>query len=409
MHTPQDLRAKFVSRFAAAPALYRAPGRVNLIGEHTDYNDGFVLPAAIGFSCRVAIAERDDRKLTIYSEAFDSTIEADLDSLPVSGSGHWSDYPVGVASILEKSHCKKPAYCLRGANLYIAGEVPLGVGLSSSAAMDVAVGYALLDTAHHAIERTQLAQLCQRAENEYVGAHVGIMDPFVCCHGRAGHALLLDCRSLEFQHVPIPPGLQLIICNTMVKHQLGASEYNTRRAECEEGVRQLSAALPGIVALRDVTLLQLEQHRTLLSETIYRRCRHVITENDRVHAVAAALRSGQTDELGPLMAGSHRSMRYDYEISCRELDIIVALAAEQPGVYGARMTGGGFGGCTVNLVAADHALEFQRSMAAEYRAATGLRPDIYVCEAAEGAEAIAVEDASEAAARSSFTNREAAT
>jgi len=235
------------------------------------------------------------------------------------------------------------------------------------------------------------------------------MDPFVSCHGRAGHALLLDCRTLEFQYVPVPPRMQLVICNTMVKHQLGASEYNTRRAECEEGVRKLAAALPGIVALRDVTLVQLEEHRALLSDTIYRRCRHVITENDRVHAVAAALKSGEIGELGPLMAGSHLSMRDDYEISCRELDIMVALAAEQPGVYGARMTGGGFGGCTVNLVATDHAFEFQRHMAAGYRAATGLRPDIYVCEAAQGAEAIAVEDSSEATRVSSVTDREAAT
>lgn len=383
MTNASDLLAKFAHRFGSSAALYRAPGRVNLIGEHTDYNDGFVLPAAIDFSCQVAIAPRDDRKLVVYSEAFDATVEADLDALPSRATHHWSDYPFGVATILEKS-----GYRLSGANLYIASDVPVGVGLSSSAAIDVSVGYALLDISKHPIDRTRLALLCQRAENEFVGAHVGIMDPFVSCHGRAGHALLLDCRSLEFRLVPLPPNVQLVICNSMVKHQLGASEYNTRRAECEEGVRRLSAALPGIVALRDVTLAQLEQHRALLSEVIYRRCRHIITENARVHAAAAALGTGKISELSPLMAESHRSMRDDYEISCPELDIMVAIAARQPGVYGARMTGGGFGGCTINFVAAEHAAAFQQHIASEYQAATGLRPDIYICEASQGAEAI---------------------
>jgi galactokinase len=323
----------------------------------------------------------------LYSETFDSTVETNLDSLPAHARGNWSDYPIGVATILEKS-----GFSLPGANIYITSDVPVGVGLSSSAAIDVSVGYALLDSAHYPIDRTKLPVLCQRVENEYIGAHVGIMDPFVSCNGRAGHALLLDCRSLEFRLVPLPARAQLVICNTMVKHQIGTSDYNTRRAECEEGVRRLSAVLPGIIALRDVTLAQLEKHRALLPEVIYRRCRHIITENGRVHAVAAALESGEIGDLFPLMAESHRSMRDDYEISCPELDIMVELAAKQPGVYGARMTGGGFGGCTINLVDAEHAPEFQRHMIAEYQAATGLRPDIYICEAAQGAEAIAPGD-----------------
>jgi galactokinase len=216
------------------------------------------------------------------------------------------------------------------------------------------------------------------------------MDPFVSCNGRARHALLLDCRSLDFRPVPLPTCVQLVICNTMVKHELGNTDYNTRRAECEEGLRRLSAALPGIIALRDVTLAQLEEHRALLPELIYRRCRHIITENDRVHAVAAAFQSGRIGDIFPLMAESHRSMRDDYEISCPELDVMVELAIKQPGVYGARMTGGGFGGCTINLVAADHTSEFQRHIAAGYQAATGLRPDVYICEASQGAEAVAL-------------------
>lgn len=389
MNTASDLLASFQRRFASSAALYRAPGRVNLIGEHTDYNDGFVLPAAIGFSCLVAVAARNDRKLVLYSESFDSTVETNLDSLPSHARGNWSDYPIGVATILEKS-----GFRLAGANIYVTSDVPLGVGLSSSAAIDVSVAYALLDSAHHPIDRRRLSVLCQRVENEFIGARVGIMDPFVSCNGRAGHALLLDCRSLDFRLVPLPTGVQLVICNTMVKHQIGASEYNTRRAECEEGVLRLSAVLPGIVALRDVTLPQLETHRALLPEVIYRRCRHIITENNRVHAVASAFESGRIAELFPLMAESHRSMRDDYEISCPELDIMVELAAKQPGVYGARMTGGGFGGCTINLVAADRAAEFQRYMASAYQTATGLRPDIYICEASQGAEPVALNNSS---------------
>jgi len=394
VHNAADLLAKFARRFGSSGALYRAPGRVNLIGEHTDYNDGFVFPAAIGFSCYVAIAPRSDRKLVIYSEAYDAVVEAHLDALPPRATHHWSDYPLGVASVLEKSSLETSGHRLSGANLYISSDVPVGVGLSSSAAIEVSVAYALLDVSKHPIDRTRLALLCQRAENEFVGARVGIMDPFVSCHGRAGHALLLDCRSLEFRLVPLPPNVQLVICNTMVKHQLGASEYNTRRAECEEGVRRLSAALPGIVALRDVTLAQLEEHRVLLSDVIYRRCRHIITENARVHAVVAALDGGKINELSSLMAESQRSMRDDYEISCPELDIMVAIAANQPGVYGARMTGGGFGGCTINFVGAEHATTFQQHIAAEYHAATGLPPDIYICEASQGAESIAPDDSS---------------
>ncbi len=378
-----ELLDRFAQRFASPAALYRAPGRVNLMGEHTDYNDGFVFPVAINFSCQVAIAPRADRKLVVYSEAYDATVEAELDALPARAARHWRDYPFGVATILERS-----GYRLSGANLYIFSDVPVGAGLSSSAAIDVSVGYALLEMSGYPIDRTRLAQLCQRVENEYVGARVGIMDPFVSCHGRAGHALLLDCRSLEFRQTPLPSSVQLVICNSMVKHEIGASAYNTRRTECEEGVRRLSAVLPDIVALRDVTPAQLEQHRTLLPEVIYRRCRHVLTENARVLNVAAALEKGYTQYLSKRMAESHRSMREDYEISCRELDTLVELAAKQPGVYGARMTGGGFGGCTINLVAAEHAEEFRRQMAAEYSAATGLRAEIYICEAAQGAEAV---------------------
>jgi galactokinase len=383
MNKARELLASFQVCFGTGASIYRAPGRVNLIGEHTDYNEGFVLPAAIGFSCWVGIAPRTDRKLLLYSGNFKEAQETDLDNLGNRGSGHWSDYPIGVAWALQEA-----GYRLRGADVYVSGDVPLGAGLSSSAAIEVSTGYALLSTASHAIDRTKLAVLCQRAENEFVGARVGIMDQFVSCHGRAGHALLIDCRSLEYHAQKLPPKISLVICNTMVKHKIQAGDYNVRRAECEEAVQKLSAALPKIRSLRDVSWEQLTQNRDLLSDTLYRRCRHIISENRRVQQVAEIFQHGQVDELREVMAASHESMRDDYEISCRELDVMVDIAGRQRGVYGARMTGGGFGGCTINLVDAGHAEEFQARVSAEYEAAMGLRPDIYICEASQGAELV---------------------
>ena len=383
MEKMRNLLSKFSSRFGGPASVYRAPGRVNLIGEHTDYNDGFVLPATIGFSCWVAIGGRNDRKINIYSENYDESFEADLDTLKVHATGKWADYPLGVAWALENA-----GYRVQGANLYLLGEVPLGAGLSSSASVEVSTAYALLDLAHQPFEATKAALLCQKAENEFVGAHCGIMDQFVSCHGRVGSALLLDCRSLEFRLLQLPPEVHMVICNTMVQHKLGGSEYNVRRAQCEEGVRLLSKALPGIRALRDVSQDDLERNRGLLSETVFRRCRHVVSENARVLQAVAALEAGQIEALRQLTAASHRSLREDYEVSCRELDIMVDLAVKQKGVFGARMTGGGFGGCTINLVKAVDSDEFRRRVGQEYEAATGLIPNIYVCEASQGAEKV---------------------
>lgn len=378
MINPHQLLEKFRARFGAPASIYRAPGRVNLIGEHTDYNDGFVLPAAIEFYCCVAAAPRSDKKLVIHSENFHETVEATLDSISPSAKGHWSNYPVGVAWALEGAGNR-----LHGANLLVSGDIPLGAGLSSSAAIEVAAGVALLKQSGLAIDLVELARLCQKAENEFVGAHVGIMDQFVACHGRASHALLLDCRSLERKFVKLPPGIQLVICNTMIKHEIASGEYNRRRAECEEGVRTLRKVLPGIRALRDVTLAQLEEHRTFLGAKVYARCRHVIAENDRVQSAVRALQSNDIRSLGPLMRESHRSLRDDYEVSCKELDLMVEIASTQPGVIGARTTGGGFGGCTINLV--ESAVDaFKQNVAAKYLAQTGLKPEIYVSPAAGG-------------------------
>ena len=383
MDKVRQLLDKFRVLFGTSAAVFRAPGRVNLIGEHTDYNDGFVLPAAIGFSCWVAIAPRTDRKLVLHSEIFGESVEADLDRLNAHAEGKWHDYPLGIASTLEKAGKR-----LRGANLFISGDVPLGAGLSSSAAVEVATGYALLAASDYPVDRKQLALLCQRAENEFVGARSGIMDQYVSCFGRSGHALLLDCRSLESRALPLPSSLHLVICNTMVKHQLGASEYNTRRAECEEAVRRLAVVMPAVRSLRDVSLPKLEQQRARLTATLFKRCRHVISENDRVSQFASALQQADIASLGALMAESHRSLRDDYEVSCRELDVMVEIALRQDGIRGARMTGGGFGGSTINLVDAAKSPEFRWRVSADYAAATGIQPDIYICEASQGAEEI---------------------
>jgi len=374
-----DLKAKFSERFGGTSALYRAPGRVNLIGEHTDYNEGYVMPVAIGLSCWVAIGPRDDRKLAIYSENLNESVELSLANPDLHPSRNWSDYPLGVAEILQGA-----GYSLRGANLYIRSEVPLGAGLSSSAAIEVSVGYALLQASGHDIPPVQLALLCQRAENEFVGARCGIMDQFTACHGQTGNALMLDCRSLEYRPLAMPDNLALVICNTKVKHELASSEYNLRRTECEEAVRRLAEVLPHVRALRDLTRRELEQYRGRLTPTLYKRARHVVTENDRVKSAASALERGDIGEFGELMRASHRSLRDDYQVSCPELEVMVEIADRQPGIYGSRMTGGGFGGCTINLVDLEHSAEFQRRVAEAYHSATGLSPDIYLCKASQG-------------------------
>jgi galactokinase len=368
----------FRRKFRATPRVYAAPGRVNLIGEHTDYNDGFVMPAAIGFSTQVAVAARDDRRLLIHSENYAEQVEFDLDNLPLARASHWSDYALGVVEMIAQSGVR-----LRGANVMISGNVPQGAGLSSSASIEVAVGYALLDLAGQAIDLTKLALLSQRAENEFVGAKCGIMDQFVSAHGKRDQALLLDCRSLDYRLLPLA-GVPLVISNTMVKHSLSQGEYNDRREECELGVRILSKHLPSARALRDVTLADLEKYGHELSETVLRRCRHVVSENARVLKAADALDAGNLAAFGELMGQSHCSLRDDFEVSCAELDVMVALGGQVEGVYGTRMTGGGFGGCTITLIKDENVESFQKSVSEGYERATGRKPEIYVCSAADG-------------------------
>ncbi len=396
--TPQSsleagLTQRFRARYGVEPRLFRAPGRVNLIGEHTDYNDGFVMPAAIQFSCWVAASPRDDNKLVIHSENLNEGATVDLnDAKP---RGDWSDYAVGAAVIPHRDGKR-----LKGANLVIRSEVPMGAGLSSSAAIEVSVALATLSLSGHQVDRKQLALWCQRAENEFAGMRCGIMDQFIACHGRSDHALKLDCRTLDCELLPLQAGVEIVICNTMVKHKLAGGEYNIRRAQCEEGVRKLAAVLPGVRALRDVNSSQLEQHRELLDPVVYQRCRHVVRENERVQLAASALNASDLVLFGKLMDESHESLRHDYEVSCIELDTMVELARRQEGVLGARMTGGGFGGCTVNLVRAENAPAFQRAISDVYQKATGLLPEIYVCRASQGAEEVNRKSVTEAGNRS---------
>jgi len=384
MRGSTSIAEQFRAKFGANPRVYRAPGRVNLIGEHTDYNEGYVMPVAVGFYCWVAISPRDDQKLVISSDGFSDTAEVELDSPEIHPRKTWSDYPVGVALEL-----KRAGVPLRGANLLIHGEVPMGAGLSSSAAIEVATALALAEQSGHSPDRMQLALLCQKAENEFVGARCGIMDQFISLHGRENHALLLDCRALDFELVAIPECVRLVICNTMVKHELASGEYNRRRAECEEAVQRLATVLPGIRSLRDLTLDQLGLHRGTLSEVLYKRALHVITENVRVLGATEALRAEDLERFGKRMAESHSSLRDLYEVSCAELDLMVDQANRQEGVYGARMTGGGFGGSTINLVKSRFADAFAENMARGYEKETGIVPQVYICAPAEGAGAVA--------------------
>jgi galactokinase len=380
VHRLSGLKENFRKLYGQDPLVVQAPGRVNLIGEHTDYNEGFVFPAAIGFQTQIAIAKRADRRMVVTSENYGERVEYDLANLPHSPRNHWSDYVVGIVWLLERKLGGLP-----GANLLLHGNVPQGAGLSSSASLEVAVCKAFLELSGKAMEGVAIALLCQQAENEYVGARCGIMDQFISVHGKKNHALRLDCRTLEYRLLPLPPDVRLVICNTMVRHSLAGGEYNQRRAECETAAHFFAERIPEVKSLRDVTLNDLEKFGGQMPEVIRKRCRHILTENLRVLQAAEALQAGDLGLFGRLMANSHASLRDDFEVSCEELDLMVRLAEQNAGVYGARMTGGGFGGCTINLVQENHVESFQKNVAAGYEQATKRAPEIYISSAADGA------------------------
>lgn len=383
MHDPAVLRSIHVVRFGAEPKVFAAPGRVNIIGEHTDYAEGFVMPAAIDFATLVGISPRTDGKVVIYSRNFDEEREFQSESLPVTASHHWSDYPLGVLAILAGEGNSIPAF-----SLSIWSDVPLGSGLSSSAALEVATALAVCSLLGVDYPRPVLARLCQRAENEFVRSACGIMDQFISANGKKDHALLLDCRDLSYRLAPIPADVAIVIANTMVKHAVTGGEYASRRAQVEEAAAVIGRHRPEVKFLRDATLEDLKKWGGEMSPEAVKRARHVISENERTVAAADALLRDDRKELGKLMEEAHWSYSRDFEASCAEADAMVELAQDLPGLIGARLTGGGFGGCTVNLVEADHAGEFAAELGRRYVTRTGIEPQIHICRASEGARSL---------------------
>lgn len=374
------IHAKFVSRFSHAPALIvRAPGRVNLIGEHTDYNDGFVLPAAIDRATFIAASPRTDNRVRVLAADLNEEDEFGIDQIERSGMRPWSNYIRGmIKSLLTAGHV------INGADMVVASSVPRGAGLSSSAALEVATGYVFQLFHNLNILGEELALMAQATENHFVGVNCGIMDQFIVTLGQANHALLIDCRDLNYQAVPLPTGVSVVICDSHIERTLAGSAYNQRRAECDQAVEILKQQLPGIKALRDVTSAQLNEHGHLLPPVVRQRARHVISENERVIAGVNTLQAGNVAEFGRLMNASHASLRDDYAVSIPEMDALVASAQRVSGCFGSRLTGAGFGGCTVSLVANEAVERFRHEVAAAYLASTGRSATIYVTQAADG-------------------------
>ena len=380
MLEPEPLRRSFESIFHRKPRIFSAPGRVNLIGEHTDYNDGFVLPMAADCRTYAAAAARDDRVVQVHSFDLGESASFELDGpdrLPHAKT--WVRYVQGVALVLEDR-----GHRLRGADITISSQVPIGGGLSSSAALELSFGYALWKLSNEDVDLMELVLAAQHAEHTFVGTRSGLMDQLTSAFGRQGHAVFIDCRSLEMNLIPMNIGnTRVVVCNTNVKHDLATSAYNQRREECERAVEMLREHRPAIKALRDVEVTDLDLVNSL-PEPYCRRARHVVTENARTKRAADSLRQGDVAALGELMNASHTSLRDDYEVSCRELDVMVELARKQRNVLGARMMGGGFGGCTVNLVDAEEVPRFKERIASGYSEATGIDTSINVIDADDG-------------------------
>jgi galactokinase len=384
MHDPAVLRSFHLARFQAEPAIFVAPGRVNLIGEHTDYAEGFVMPAAIDFATLAGISPRSDGKIVLYSENYKEERSFDALALPTKASKHWTDYPMGVVAILTGEGHKIPGF-----SLSLWGDVPLGSGLSSSAALEVVTALAVLSLIGASYPGPVLARLCQRVENEFVGANCGIMDQFISANGEENHALLLDCRDLSFKLAPIPADVALVIANTMVKHSIAGGDYPTRRRESEAACAVINSHRGNVPFLRDATLEDLEKWGSEMDPKSLMRARHVISENLRTVAAEKALEKGDLAEVGRLMSEAHWSYSKDFEGSCAEADTMVELAQDIPGLIGARLTGGGFGGCTINLVEQSQAKAFAEELGKRYAAKTGIVPQIHICHASEGAHRLA--------------------
>jgi galactokinase len=379
----QEILNGFAANFEGRPThLAIAPGRVNLIGEHTDYNDGFVLPVALDRDVRVLFRPRADGRVKLYALEFGSWTDFEVGAPKWDDRQLWPNYVQGVGQTLVDIGVR-----VQGFEGVVSGNVPRGSGLSSSAALEIAVAKAFLTASNqiHALSGPQIAQAAQRAENEYVGVNCGIMDQFISALGEEGHALLIDCRTLHYRRVPFPADTALVIGNTKASRTLAGSAYNERRTQCEEGVRRLQAVLPRITALRDVSSAQLEAHKRLLPETIYRRCRHVVSENERVQAAVDAFERGDYQVVGQLMNESHTSLRDDYEVSSEALDVMVDAMRSQPGCLGARLTGAGFGGCAVALVRTGTEAGVREAIRKIYARKMNLWPEVYISAPSSGA------------------------
>ncbi len=364
----------FRDRFREQPLLViRSPGRVNLIGEHTDYNDGFVLPMAIERAVWLALRPRADRRVVVSSLEQAESAEFDLDNFRRAGVG-WVEYVKGMANALQRA-----GHRISGWEGVLTSDVPIGSGLSSSAALEMAIGYAFSAVSDFPFDGIEMARFGQATENEWVGANTGIMDQMISANAKAGFALKIDCRDLSTESIPLPEQATVLIMDTMTRHAHTSSGYNERRRSCEQ-----AADFFGVSHLRDLNAQQLTSRASGLDDVTLRRARHVVTENDRVLAAVGALRAGDVARLGRLMNESHASLRDDFEVTNEQLDTMAQIARAQPGCFGARMTGGGFGGCAVALVALDEVRTIEATIAARYESSTGLRPQLFVTGAADG-------------------------
>lgn len=374
---------EFKDRFNREPLLVESPGRVNLIGDHTDYNDGFALPAAIQKKIVLGLSENKVNKVRAYSMDMNEYVEMDIKNL-IKNENHWANYIKGVTCELQKQ-----GYAISGFDVVFSGDIPIGAGMSSSAALEGALLLSLNKTFDLNLSRKTMARLGQLTEHNHVGVNCGIMDQFVNFHGKKNAAIKLDCRSLDFEYVPFDrEDIKIVLCNSKVSHNLASSEYNTRHAQCEEGVEILSKYDPEIRNLRDVSCKLLEHHKGELDEVVYKRCNFVLQENARVHSACTHLRDNDFEAFGDRMFESHLGLSTEYEVSCMELDVLVELARKQSGLYGSRMMGGGFGGCTINLVQKEYIESFKENITAEYHKKTGKNVEIYITQIHSGAKII---------------------
>ena len=373
------LREKFQSLFNSEPLLIRSPGRVNIIGEHTDYNEGFVLPAAIDKAIYIAIGKRDDDIIHLYAQDYQQSHEVTLTTVAPTDK-HWPNYILGIVDQLQKR-----GYNLGGFNLVIDGDVPLGAGLSSSAAVECATAFALNELFKLGIEKIEMVKMAQLAEQTFAKVMVGIMDQFASMFGKKDHVIKLDCRSLEYEYVPLDlKGIKILLLNTNVKHSLASSEYNTRRQQCEQGVAWVKEKHPEVNSLRDVTMEMLNEHVASKDETIFKRCKYVVEENIRLLQGCEDLKSGDIEALGKKMFRTHEGLSKEYEVSCKELDYLVEYVKGNTSVLGARMMGGGFGGCTINLVKEEAIDELVKNISKDYQEAMNLELTDYIAGIEDG-------------------------